>query len=49
MQYQVKLVDIAEEFSLEQIYPPENIDEIYVRRSDVSRPGLPAGRLFRVF
>ena len=49
MQYQVKLVDIAEEFSLEQIYLPENIDEIYVRRSDVSRPGLPLAGYFEYF
>ena len=49
MQYQVKLVDIAEEFSLEQIYLPENIDEIYVRRSDVSRPGLQLAGYFEYF
>lgn len=49
MQYQVKLVDIAKEFSLEKIYLPENIDEIYVRRSDVSRPGLPLAGYFEYF
>lgn len=49
MQYQVKLKDIAEEFSLEKIYLPDNIDEIYVRRSDVTRPGLPLAGFFQYF
>ena len=49
MQYQVKLKDIANEFSLEVITVPENYDEIYVRRSDVSRPGLPLAGFFDDF
>ena len=49
MQYQVKLKDIANEFSLEVITAPENYDEIYVRRSDVSRPGLPLAGFFNDF
>ncbi len=40
MQYQVKLKDIAEEFSLEAINLPEDYESVYVRRSDVNRPGL---------
>ncbi len=49
MQYQVKLKDIADEFSLEVITIPENYDDIYVRRSDVSRPGLPLAGFFNDF
>lgn len=49
MQYQVKLSDIAEEFSLEVITVPDNYDDIYVRRSDVSRPGLPLAGFFNDF
>ena len=49
MQYQVKLRDIADEFSLEVITVPENYDDIYVRRSDVSRPGLPLAGFFNDF
>lgn len=49
MQYQVKLKDIASEFSLEVITVPEGYDEIYVRRSDVSRPGLPLAGFFNDF
>ena len=49
MQYQVKLTDIANEFSLEVITVPENYDDIYVRRADVSRPGLPLAGFFDDF
>ncbi len=49
MQYQVKLKDIAHEFSLEVITVPENYDDIYVRRADVSRPGLPLAGFFDDF
>lgn len=49
MQYQVKLKDITNEFSLEVITVPENYDDIYVRRADVSRPGLPLAGFFDDF
>ena len=49
MHYQVKLKDIANEFSLEVITVPENYDDIYVRRADVSRPGLPLAGFFDDF
>ena len=49
MQYQVKLKDIANEFSLEVITVPEKYDDIYVRRADVSRPGLPLAGFFDDF
>ncbi len=49
MQYQVKLKDLAKEFSLEEITVPENYDSVYVRRSDVSRPGLPLAGFFDNF
>lgn len=37
---QVKLTKIINEFHLEIIYAPENLDEIMVRSSDVHRPGI---------
>ena len=42
-------MDIANEFSLEVITVPENYDDIYVRRADVSRPGLPLAGFFDDF
>ncbi|MBQ4648740.1 MAG: HPr(Ser) kinase/phosphatase [Clostridia bacterium] len=48
-EYRVALKTIVDEFSLEGIFVPENIDEIYVVRSDVSRPGLPLCGFFEYF
>ncbi len=48
-EYKVKLLTLVEEFSLEGVFVPENINDIYVVRSDVSRPGLPLCGFFEYF
>ncbi len=48
-QYSVKLKDIAEHFGLQEVYVPENYEEILVFRPDVSRPGLPFTGFFTDF
>jgi len=48
-QYSVKLKDIAEYFGLQEVYVPENYEEILVFRPDVSRPGLPFAGFFTDF
>ncbi len=48
-EYKVALTELAKEFSLESVYVPENISDIYVVRSDVSRPGLPLCGYFEYF
>ncbi|HBR30673.1 MAG: HPr(Ser) kinase/phosphatase [Eubacteriales bacterium] len=48
-QYKVKLTQLAKEFAFEEINIPENIDEIFIRRSDMSRPGLPLTGFFTNF
>ncbi len=45
----IALQKIIDKFSLEQICIPENIGEIRVTRSDVSRPGLQLVGFFRCF
>ncbi len=47
--YQEKLKTIVEEFSLESVYEPEDIQERFVSRSDISRPGLPLAGFFKDF
>ena len=39
-QLQVNLTKIIDEFRLEKIYAPENIDDIMVKSCDVHRPGI---------
>lgn len=48
-QYSIKLSEVAEKYSLEPIYLPENYSEIEVLRSDTSRPGLPLAGFFTDF
>ena len=48
-EYKVALKTLVEEFSLEGIFVPEDIDNRYVVRSDVSRPGLPLCGFFEYF
>ncbi len=48
-QYSIKLSEIAQKHKLEEIYVPENYDEILVFRSDLSRPGLPFAGFFTDF
>lgn len=48
-EYSVKLTKLVDEFSLEGIFVPENINSVEVTRSDVSRPGLPLCGYFEYF
>ncbi len=48
-QYSIKLSEVAKKHKLEEIYVPENYDEILVFRSDLSRPGLPFAGFFTDF
>lgn len=48
-QYKVKLSQLAKEFVFEEVYIPENIKNLYVMRSDMSRPGLPLAGFFTNF
>jgi len=48
-EYSVKLTKLVDEFSLEGIVVPDNINDIVVTRSDVSRPGLPLCGYFEYF
>jgi len=48
-QYKVKLSQLTNEFAFEEVYIPEEIEFMYVRRSDMSRPGLPLAGFFTNF
>lgn len=48
-QYSIALTELLKDFDLEQIYAPQNVSEIKVTRSDVSRPGLPLAGFFDDF
>ena len=45
----VKLADIIVEFKFEQLFVPENIDEIMITRSEIDRPGLQLTGFFDYF
>ena len=45
----VKLTTIIQEFSLEGVYLPENIENVLVTRSEINRPGLPLSGFFEYF
>lgn len=49
MEYSVKLLTLVKEFSLQGIVVPDNIEEVEVVRSDVSRPGMPLCGYFEYF
>ncbi|MFA6729468.1 MAG: HPr(Ser) kinase/phosphatase [Eubacteriales bacterium] len=49
LSYKVRLGAVAEKFSLEKLNSPENFGEIYVTRSDLSRPALPLAGFFKHF
>lgn len=49
MGYSVKLLTLVNEFSLQGIVVPDNIEEVEVVRSDVSRPGMPLCGYFEYF
>ena len=48
-EYSIKLSEVAEKYSLEPIYLPDNYHNIKVFRSDLSRPGLPLAGFFTDF
>ena len=45
----VKLTTIIQEFNLEGVYLPENIENVLVTRSEINRPGLPLSGFFEYF
>lgn len=45
----VPLTQIIQEFNLEVIYAPENLDEIMISHADIIRPGLPLAGFFEYF
>ena len=45
----VKLTTLIQEFNLECITVPNNIDEILITRSEINRPGLPLAGFFEYF
>lgn len=49
LNYKVRLSAVAEKFSLEYLNKPENVDDIYITRTDLSRPGLPLAGFFKHF
>ena len=49
LKYKVRLSAVAKHFALEPIFVPANYNEIYVTRSDLSRPGLPLAGFFLHF
>jgi HPr kinase/phosphorylase len=48
-QYKVKLTELVQEFAFEEVFIPEGTESIFVRRSDMSRPGLPLAGFFTNF
>lgn len=48
-EYSVALTDIIKELSLEQIYLPENINDILITKKEVNRPGLQLAGFFDHF
>ncbi len=48
-EYKIPLIKIIEEFDLEKIYEPANIEEIFISRSDITRPGLQIAGFFDYF
>ena len=48
-QNRIKLKAIVQEFDLKSFYEPPHIDDIYVVRPDVSRPGLPLAGFYKDF
>ena len=45
----VKLAKIIQEFNLETIFLPENINDVLITRSEVNRPGLQLAGFFEYF
>ena len=49
LNYKVRLSAVAKRFALEPIFVPANYNDIFVTRSDLSRPGLPLAGFFLHF
>lgn len=47
--FSVSLKRIIKEFSLEEVYVPENIDDIMISTADLNRPGLQLGGFYDYF
>ena len=47
--FSVKLTNIIDKFSLEEIHSPENIDEIIIDVPDLNRPGLQLAGFYEFF
>ncbi len=45
----IKLSRVVEEFNLQTVYEPAHIDNVFVIRPDISRPGLPLAGFFKDF
>lgn len=45
----IKLSRVVEEFNLKKVYEPDNIDNVFVVRPDISRPGLPLAGFYKDF
>ena len=45
----IKLSRVVEEFNLKTVYEPDNIDNVFVIRPDISRPGLPLAGFYKDF
>ncbi len=48
-EYSIALTELIKDFDFEEIYVPQNVSQIKVTRSDVSRPGLPLAGFFDDF
>ena len=48
-EYKIPLTAIIEEFDLEKIYEPANIEEIFISNADITRPGLQIAGFFEYF
>ncbi len=48
-EYSIKLSEVVQKHNLNLIYVPDNYDDILVKRSDLSRPGLPFAGFFTDF
>lgn len=48
-QYKVNLTQLAREFAFEEVNIPDGVEDIFVRRSDMSRPGLPLAGFYTNF
>ena len=47
--FTVELLKIAEEFSLEKLFLPENASELLISNTDINRPGLQLGGFYELF